>query len=90
MSLNLRGQLASQVILIVTGSAGYQVRWTPGALKAAERKAVTIQVQNTDWLEILGRTAGEAGVAWDWKQEDGVWVVWVHMPGEKWKPASES
>jgi hypothetical protein len=90
ISLNLRGQLASTVIQIVTGAAGYKVRWTSEALQKAERKAVTSTVQQADWREILDTVSEEAGVKWDWRRDNGEWLVWVHMPGEKWVPESES
>lgn len=85
MDLDLRGIPAATVLEIAAGTGGTRTLWTRRARDRAESKVMTIKVEQADWSEVLDRAAREAGVSWDWKQVDGSWIIWVHMPGEPWK-----
>lgn len=86
LSMNLKGILSSMVIDMATGSAGFRRVYTEPALEKAQKRAVTIAVENVNWDEVLDFATTEAGVKWDWRRVDEEWIIWVHLSGEKWNP----
>jgi hypothetical protein len=83
MSLNIEAMLASQIIEMASAVGGYPVEFTEGALKRAEKRPVSLQLDSVPWNEVLDRVVEEADLEWDWVDRDGKWVIRVRLPEER-------
>ena len=88
MSMELRGILCSIVIDMTTGASGFRRVYTDEALAKSQHKTVTITQEDADWTVILDTVTKQAGIEWTWRQDDGEWVIWLHVSGEEWDPAA--
>ena len=90
MSLKLDGLLASVVIDMATGASGFKRVYTPDALRQAQRKPMSINIEDVNWDTVLNQAVAEAGIKWDWQLHEEEWIIWIHLSGEKWDPESDS